>query len=160
MNGKTVYLDSSALAKRYLAEEGTEAIDSLYRRAEAGGLQLAVSLWNIGEVLSAIARALRLGWISEDEARKASWALLRETLKFRGLGRLWTVPVRGDLLADAVPLLFRQGLTQPDGLQIITCKDVRADTLVSSDRRLLRAATQEGLRALDPVVDASSLQSL
>lgn len=160
MNGKTVYLDSSALAKRYLAEEGTEAIDFVYRRAEAGGLQLAFSIWNLGEVLGAIARALRLEWISEDEAKKASWALLRETLKFRGLGRLWTVPVRGDLLADAVPLLFRQGLTQPDGLQIITCKDVRADTFVSSDRRLLRAATQEGLRALDPVVDARSLRSL
>lgn len=160
MNEKTVYLDSSALAKRYLAEEGTEAVDSLYRRAEAGELQLAFSIWNIGEVLSAIARALRLEWISEDEAKRASWALLRETLKFQGLGRLWTIPVRGDLLADVVPLLFRQGLTQPDGLQIVTCKEVRAEAFISSDRRLLRAAMQEGLHALDPVADASSLRSL
>ena len=160
MNEKTVYLDSSALAKRYLAENGTEAVDSLYRRAEAGELQLAFSTWNTGEVFGAIARALRLEWISEDDARRASWALLRETLKFRGLGRLWTVPVRGDLLAGAVPLLFRLGLTQPDGLQIITCKDVRADAFVSSDRRLLRAAAQEGLHALDPAADASSLRSL
>lgn len=41
MDEKTVYLASSAIVKRYLIEEGTEAIDALYRRVEPGSLRLA-----------------------------------------------------------------------------------------------------------------------
>jgi len=160
MNGKTAYLDSSAIVKRYLAEDGADAVDALYHRAEAGTIRLAFSLWNIGEVLRAVARAQRLRWISPEEAESAAWTFVRETLKIRGLGALRTVPVRGDLLAKAVPLLFRHGLSQPDGLQITTCKDLRADAFVSADERLTRAATAEGLVALSPTADAKRLESL
>ncbi|MFQ5838324.1 MAG: type II toxin-antitoxin system VapC family toxin [Thermoplasmata archaeon] len=160
MNGTTVYLDSSVLAKRYLVEGGTEAVDTLYHRAEAGEVRLAFSLWNLGEVLSAVAKAQRLDWISPDEARTAAWSLIRETLKVRNLGALRIVPVRGDLLAQAVPLLFRHGLTQPDGLQITTCKDIPAEAFVSADRKLLEAALAEGLFALHPVTDEDRIRSL
>ena len=153
-------MDSSAIAKRYLAEDGSEAVDALYHRAEAGSIRLAFSLWNIGEVMRAVVKAQRLGWISSEQAGTAAWAFLRETLKVRGLGALRTVPVRGDLLAEAVPLLFRHGISQPDGLQITTCKDVRGDAFVSADRRLLQAAHAEGLVALHPVTDANRLRSL
>ncbi len=160
MAEKTVYLDSSALAKRYLAEPGTESIDELYHRAEARALRLAFSLWNIGEVLGAIAKAQRLGWISMVEAGNVAWAFVRETLKIRSLGSLRIAPVRGDLLADTIPLLFRHGLSQPDGLQITTCRDLRGDALVSADRRLIEAARQEGMRAYHPVADAQQLRAL
>lgn len=83
MNGKSVYLDSSALVKRYLAEEGTETVDALYHRAEAREVQLAFSLWNVGEVVRAIAKAERLRWISKEQAGAATWAFLRESLKLR-----------------------------------------------------------------------------
>lgn len=61
MTETTVYLDSSALAKRYKNEAGSEAVDALYRRAEALDLRLAFSLWNIGEVLRTFARARSQG---------------------------------------------------------------------------------------------------
>ena len=153
-------MDSSAIAKRYVAEDGAEAVDALYHRAEAGAIGLAFSVWNIGEVLRAVAKAQRLGWISSDEAGTAAWAFVRETLKVRSLGALRIVPVRGDLLAAAVPLLFRRGLSQPDGLQITTCKDVAGEAFVSADRRLLQAARAEGLLALHPTTDAERLRSL
>ncbi len=160
MNGKSVYLDSSAVAKRYLAEDGTEAVDALYRRAEAREVRLAFSLWNVGEVVGAIAKAERLRWISRAEAEAAAWTFLRETVKLRDLGGLRTVPVRGDLLAETLPLLFRRGIRQADGLQIATCKGLGASAFVSADRRLLGVARAEGLTALDPVEDGPRIRSL
>lgn len=160
MNGKLVYLDSSAVVKRYVAEEGSDAVDALYHRAEARALSLAFSLWNLGEVVGAVARAGRRGWITQEEATRAAWALVQETLKVRGLGVLRVVPVRSDLLAACVPLLFRHGLSQPDGLQIATCKDLQASAFVCADKRLLQAAEAEGLLALHPVVDAQRVRAL
>jgi predicted nucleic acid-binding protein len=160
MNGTTVYLDSSAIAKRYLGEEGADVLDALYRRAESRAVSISFSMWNIGEVLRAIARARQTDWISERDARAAAWLFVQETLKLRGLGGLRLAALRGDLLASAVPLLFRRGLTQPDALQIVTCKDVGGTVLVSSDVKLLRAAMEEGLDAADPLEDADRLRSL
>lgn len=160
MNETIAYLDSSAIVKRYLAEEGSPAVDELYHRAEAGQLRLAFSVWNIGEVLRAMARAVGHGWITESEARTTTWSFLRETLKIRGLGGLRLVPVRGDLLAASVPLLFRRGLSQPDALQIATCRDLQAKAFVCADAKLRDAAHAEGLTALHPVDDAARLRAL
>lgn len=160
MNGKTVYLDSSAIVKRYVAERGTEAIDRLYHRSEAGRLTLGFSLWNVGEVLGAFIRARRLGSLSDRQLGRIAASFLGETLKERGLGNLRVVPVRGDLLAGTLPLLLRHPLTQPDGLQIVTCRDIEAEALVSADERLLRAAEAEGLHALHPGDDAEELDRL
>ncbi len=153
-------MDSSAIVKRYLAEEGSPAVDDLFHRAEAGEIRLAFSLWNVGEVLRAVTRAGRLGWVSEGKAREAAWTFLQETLKIRGLGRLRVVSVRGDLLASGMPLILRKGISQPDALQIATCKDLRARAFVCADERLIRAAREEGLHAFHPVIDAAQLRAL
>ena len=160
MNGKTVYLDSSAITKRYVAEEGSEAIDALYGRAEARKIGLCFSLWNVGEVLGAIAKARRLGWFPPEQAEAAAWSFVQESTKLHHLGALRTAPVRGDLLEEAITLLFRQDIEQADCLQIATCKDLGASAFVSADRRLLEVARAEGLTALDPVHDGPRLRSL
>jgi len=160
MTERTVYFDSSAIAKRYLAEEGTEAVDGVYRRVEMRALRLAFSVWNIGEVLGVAAKAQRLGWIPESRARTVVWAFLNETMKLRALGGLRILPVRADLLAGGVPLLFRHGLSQADALQIATSREVRADAFICSDEKLLQAARAEGLLALDPIEDSTQIRSL
>ncbi len=160
MNEKTVYLDSSAVVKRYLVEDGTEAIDDIYRRAEAGEIRIALSLWNIGEILRAFMKTVRRGLITEKGAEVIAWAFLRETLKLRGLGGLRILSVRGDLLARLIPLIFRHGIGQADGLQITSSKELRAAALVSSDEVLIRVARAEGLTALHPVDNAREIRAL
>jgi predicted nucleic acid-binding protein len=160
MSETVVYLDSSALAQRYMVEEGTRTLDGLYHRAESGDLQLAFSAWNLGEVLSAVARAQRQGRISLGGARQVARSLVSETTKAVSLGVLEVMPLRGDLLAEAVPLLFRHGLTQPDALQITSCRDVPTEIFLSADRRLLEAARAEGLQALHPVADTARVSEL
>lgn len=153
-------MDSSALVKRYLAEEGSDSIDQLYRRAEGLDLQLAFSLWNIGEVLRAIARARALGLLTQREAEEACWLFIRETLKFRALGALRIFPVGSDVIAAAIPLLLASRLAQPDAIQIATAGRGGADAFVAADARLVREARREGLDALDPVRDAKALAAL
>lgn len=160
MSGNIVYVDSSALAKRYVLERGTEALDGLYHRAEAGRVDLALSLWNIGEVAGALARALRAEGGTEEVVRETLWSFLRETRKMRLLGALRVVPVRGDLLAEGIPLLLRHDLTQPEALQIVTCRDVAADVLLTADRKLLLASRDEGIKALDPIADREEIGDL
>ena len=50
MGERDVYLDTSALAKRYLKERDSDKVDELYRNTEMGKTKLHFSLWNIGEV--------------------------------------------------------------------------------------------------------------
>lgn len=156
----TVYLDSSALVKRYLAEEGSDALDHVYRRAEGLDLQLAFSLWNIGEVLRAIARARSNGRLTRREAEEATWLFLRETLKFRALGALRVVPVGSDIIGASIPLLLASRLAQADAIQIVTSKDRSADAFLAADERLVREARREGLNALDPIEDAEAVMAL
>ncbi len=44
-----VYLDTSALVKRYLEEEGSEKVDSLFNESYDKSVVLVISQWNIGE---------------------------------------------------------------------------------------------------------------
>ena len=46
-----MYLDSSAIVKRYIIEPGSLAVDEVSHRAESREAIAAFSLWNIGEVL-------------------------------------------------------------------------------------------------------------
>ncbi len=154
-----MYLDSSAITRRCVAEEGSEAIDAPYARSEARGRDLCFSLWNVGEVLGAIAKARRMGWLTAAGAEPAAWSFVRESTKLRHLGALRTVPVRGDPLEAALTLLFRWDIEQADALQIATCQDLRASAFVSGDRQLLGVARAGGLTARDPLEDADRLRS-
>ena len=61
-----LYLDSSALAKRYIAERGSAEVEALIRQAEVIGTGLLTR----AEVPAAIARAVRLNWLKKPDAEK------------------------------------------------------------------------------------------
>ncbi|MCI4435282.1 MAG: type II toxin-antitoxin system VapC family toxin [Ignisphaera sp.] len=75
MSTKIVYLDSSAVVKRYILERGTEVVRALYLSAWNGEVKLCFSLWNIGEVLGVLDKYRERGWLGDSEykaARKCS----------------------------------------------------------------------------------------
>jgi len=49
MSDQTIYLDTSAIVKRYIIEEETNRIDKIYDKAHAGKIRLSSSVWSIGE---------------------------------------------------------------------------------------------------------------
>lgn len=135
-----VYFDSSALVKRYIAEPASAQVESLV--AEAG--IAATSLITRAEVAAALARAVRMNWLTHDVAARAlkafqqHWSVLfrlniRETTIERAEGLAWEQGLRGyDAVHLASALLWQSGLSQ-------------SVTLATFDRQLWDAAQLVGL---------------
>ncbi len=59
-----LYLDASALVKRYVAEAGSAEVDALIGDANVIG----TSVISRAEVSAALAKAVGVGWLLRDEA--------------------------------------------------------------------------------------------
>src|SRR4030067_938853 len=49
-------LDANPVLKRYVAEPGSDVVETIYRAADAGRVQLVCSLWTLGECLGVLDR--------------------------------------------------------------------------------------------------------
>lgn len=145
-----VYLDSSAIVKRYVKEPGSEYVRKLYLKAYAGDMVISYSLWNVGEVLGVLDRARRLGRLDGEAYSRARLRFLVETRRMAKLGIAVIVPVRSRLLRDSWRLVERYHIYQADALQIATAKLVRSEQFVTGDKDLYRVAVEEGLNASYP----------
>jgi predicted nucleic acid-binding protein len=66
-----VYLDTSAIIKRYVREPGSELVNEVYEKALSGNVTLSFSVWNVGEVLGALDKYRRRQWLSDEGYLKA-----------------------------------------------------------------------------------------
>ena len=135
-----VYFDSSALVKRYIAEPASAQVETLVAQADIA----ATSLITRAEVAAALARAVRMNWLTHDVAARAlkafqqHWSVLfrlniREATIERAEGLAWEQGLRGyDAVHLASALLWQSGLSQPV-------------TLATFDRQLWDAAQLVGL---------------
>ncbi len=145
MNATIVYLDSSAIIKRYLNEPGSNVVRALYVKAYAGDVKIAFNLWNIGEVLGALDKARRLGRIDEHEHCITRRRFLRETRRMVKLGVLTAIPVKVKVLMKAWKLTEKHHIYVADALQITSAKHVKAEKFLTGDQKLHEVATAEGL---------------
>lgn len=116
-----VYLDASALVKRYVAETGSAAVGKLIDQAEA----LGTSVISRAEVSAALAKAVRLKFVTRDAAASAmkqftaDWPhfirlQLTETLVARAASLAWEQGLRGyDAVHLATALVWHETLGQP-----------------------------------------------
>lgn len=149
MQGKLVYLDTSSLAKRYIAERGSEVVDRAYGESEAGRLRVAFSIWNIGEAIGVFDRYRVRGLISDEDFRGARADLVSESLKMSRLESLSLLSMTSLALADSWSLVSKHHIYVADALQISSSKEAGADLFLAADRRLLEVATAEGLKAVN-----------
>jgi len=56
-----LYLDTSAIVKRYLKESGSDLISEIYEKALNGDALLSFSAWNISEVVGVLDEYRRRG---------------------------------------------------------------------------------------------------
>ena len=149
MREQPVYLDSSSIAKRYVKEKGSDLVDSIYGKAEAGDLRLAFSLWNIGEAIGVLDRYLTRRLISKKEFAAARSDLISETLKLSRLDSLDVLPVTSEILSQSWTLITKHHIYEADALQISSGKEVDCSLFLTADNRLLEAAIAEGLNAVN-----------
>lgn len=145
----SVYLDTSALIKLYVEEEGTEQVVEATQDA-ADGRVIIVDLTPL-EARSAIRRREREGDISAADADQ----VLRQIENDCSMTFLMQ-PSTSAVMEEAARLIDRHPLRAYDALQLAGCLVVRDGmpgpvTFVCADSRLCDAARQEGLEALNPI---------
>ena len=131
-----IFLDSSALAKRYVAEAGTEQV--LERCGEADEIVLSVIV--LPELLSAFNRLRREGHLDLN-----GYTRLKDELT-GDLAEATLVDLTPDVIATSIDCLERFTLRSLDALHLAAAVCSRVDLFVSSDRRQCQAARGSGLR--------------
>jgi predicted nucleic acid-binding protein len=154
-----LYLDSSALFKRYQKEQGTEALNSRLRKEARGLRSVFTSVLTYAEVHAAFARRAREKLLSAGEAAAvqdefdADWALSIGPIEL-GTGVLAFVrnlvrafPLRG---ADAIHLASALWLRDMASVGMKTDQYTGPVVFVSSDQQLAKAAAKSHLEVFNP----------
>jgi predicted nucleic acid-binding protein len=142
------FLESTAFAKLFVQEPGTDALIRLMEAVEDNRKLIAACAPL--EVYSAIRRRERAGDISAENA-----AVALEILRLES-ARMVQEPLNPAVLEAARQLLDRSSLRWPDALQLgaaLVARDMFQGTeiiFVSASLKLLEAAKAEGFHALDP----------
>jgi len=128
-------VDSSALAKRYVQEEGSQQLEALLRRAS----ELAFCIILVPEVISGMNRRLREQALIPADYRRARDQLLADT---RDATVLQVTP---RVVSRAVGLLERTALRAMDALHVACALEWGAERFVTADTRQQMAAVDAGL---------------
>ncbi len=146
------FLESTAFAKLFVQEQGTDALIRLMEAVEDNRKLISAS--TPLEVYAAVRRRERNGDISAEDASAALDILRLEA------ARMVQEPLNPAVLEAARQLLDRTTLRWPDALQLaaaLVARDMFQGTeiiFVSASTQLLEAAKAEGFRTLDPAREA------
>jgi predicted nucleic acid-binding protein len=145
-----IYLDSSALVKRYLQEDGSDVVDKFFERAERREDQLLFSAWNIGEVLGVFDFRFTRGELDRKQLITAVKLFAGEARKLSALKALKVIPITRTVLHEARELMLRLHIYQADAIQLSTARWMNAGLFVSADRELIQKAGLLQLRVINP----------
>lgn len=142
------FVDSSALVKRYVQEDGTAWVRALTHRRT--GNQILLARITIVEVTSAVAR--RRGGRTLTTAEASS---ILSRFRKHVAGRYTIMEITPALLADATTLANRRELRAYDAVQLAAALELNRISqggivLVSADQALNDAANAEGLTVDNP----------
>lgn len=142
------FLDSSALVKRYIDEQGTPVVIRLMTESDS----IVVSRLAWVEVTSACARRVRARLMTDDQFEQVALVLEREIREV-----FEVIELGGAVMNRAVQLARSRALRAADAIQLacaqVACGE-RAENssicFVSADQELNEAARSEGMIVLDP----------
>ena len=151
------FLESTAFAKLFVQEQGTEALIGLMEAVEDNRKLISAS--TPLEVYAAIRRRERAGALTPEDATAALDSLRMEA------ARMVQEPLNPAVLEAARQLLDRTTLRWPDTLQLaaaIVARDMFQATeiiFVSASPLLLEAAKNEGFHTIDPAKEAAAKEA-
>lgn len=130
-----LFADSSALAKRYFADEKSGELDLLLKRST----NLGVSVLCLPEIISALCRRRRERYVTA-----AQYAAARNALE-SDLADAEIIQIIDDVLVGSIRILESNPVRASDAIQISSALAWRADAFVSADVRQCVAARASGL---------------
>jgi predicted nucleic acid-binding protein len=133
-----VFADSSALAKRYIADEKSDDFDRLLQRATS----LTVSILCVPEIISALCRRRRERALTAAQYRSAKSALEAD------LADATVIQITDEVTLSCIRLLEESSLRSSDAIQIASALAWHADVFASADARQCAAARASGLEVV------------
>jgi uncharacterized protein len=130
-----VFFDSSALAKRYVVEPGSDRVEQIL----LGASSLGISVLCLPEVLSALCRRRRERVLSHAQYARAKQALLEDIRDSS------VVNITDGVVARATEFLERWPLRSSDSIHVASAAEWSAELFVSADDRQCAAARAYGL---------------
>jgi predicted nucleic acid-binding protein len=130
-----IFFDSSAFAKRYVSEEGTDTVVQWCDRAA----EIALSGIALPELISAFCRLRRESKISEAQYQQLKDSLLAD-IEDAAICDLTPI-----VLAHSIASLERNTLRGMDAIHIGSAVAMQADLFVSADARQCATAAAVGL---------------
>ncbi len=130
-----ICVDSSAFAKRYVLEDGSEIIERLLQ----GASQLALCTILVPEIISGMNRRLREQILSKNDYRKIKRQLLED------VHDAIVLQVTPAIISRSVRLLETNILRAMDALHVACAIEWRAELFATADKRQLKAAKNAGL---------------
>jgi len=134
-----VFLDTSAFAKRYVAEQGLDKVMELCQQAD----NLVVSVICLPELVSTLSRLLREKKLTKADYRKLKGNAMAD------LADIDICQITPGILVSAVSLLESNPLRAMDAIHVGCALAVEPDIFVSADHRQLAAARKAGLKIAD-----------
>jgi hypothetical protein len=148
-----LFWDASGLVKRYFLELGSETVDALF--AAEPTPEMITTPWGYAETYSILLRRLNGGVIDPATFTAAATALQSEVVDGPDFSLL---SIRDEAVFASLLMIRQHNLNAADAAILTTLlefvrgrsPDAVPCVLVASDRRLLRAASAEGLPTLNP----------
>lgn len=134
-----IYLDSTALFKRYIHESGSNRVLEQCAKAD----EIVVSVLCIPEMVSAFSRLVREKRITRD-----LYHLLRNEFR-EELQRMTVVDLTPEVISGSVHMLERETLGALDALYLSTAHDRSCDWFVTADRRQSKVAQRLGFSTVE-----------
>lgn len=133
-----IFFDSSAFAKRYVREEGTDVVLTWCDQAT----ELCLSGIALAEIVSAFCRLLRENRVSPAQYRNLK-AMLMADITDAAICDLTPEVIRHSIVA-----LENNALRGMDAIHLGSALALNVDVFVSADARQCVAATQAGLKVI------------
>ncbi len=130
------FFDSSAFAKRFIEEEGSDEVDNICKKSTS----IALSSLCVPEIISALNRRLREKYITKKEYTKIKERLIEEIIDAT------IVNVVPEIISESIVLLEKNKLRTIDSIHIASALLWQPDIFVSSDKRQISAAKKSGLK--------------
>jgi predicted nucleic acid-binding protein len=129
-------IDSSAFAKRYVQEVGSDKLDRFLENAS----ELAFCVILVPEIISGLNRRLRERILTIEDYRAVKKQLIDD------VHDATVLQITPSVISRSIKLLEGNFLRALDALHVACALEWQADLFVTSDRRQFMAATNTGLR--------------
>jgi predicted nucleic acid-binding protein len=131
-----LFLDSSAFAKRFVEESGSQDVEKLCSQAT----ELGLSVLCVPEIISALNRRLRETLLTQQEYTRVKQRLSQDVRDAE------IINLTPDVIQRCIEILEMNTLRTMDALHVACAMAWEVDLFVSSDHRQVAAARAAGLK--------------